>query len=100
MCGPRQRPRATHAPAWSPHADRVRDGAVARSPAASCCRRSRGGHRGGAGQGGEGRGAPEQWADGEAVVFNSGRVAPVVVDECGGVLQLEGDQGGEEATVD
>jgi hypothetical protein len=29
-----------------------------------------------------------------AVVFNGGGVAPVVIDECGFVLQLEGDQGG------
>jgi hypothetical protein len=28
-----------------------------------------------------------------AAVFNSGGVAPVVIDECGWVLQLEGDQG-------
>jgi hypothetical protein len=28
-----------------------------------------------------------------AAVFNGGRVAPVAVDECGGVLLLEGDQG-------
>jgi hypothetical protein len=29
-----------------------------------------------------------------------GRVAPVVVDEHGEVLQLEGDQQGEEAAID
>jgi hypothetical protein len=28
-----------------------------------------------------------------AAVFNGGGVGPVVVDECGGVLYLEGDQG-------
>jgi hypothetical protein len=28
-----------------------------------------------------------------AAVFNGGGVAPVVIDECGGVPQLEGDQG-------
>jgi hypothetical protein len=45
---------------------------------------------GGAGQGVGGRGAPERWADGEAAqmtsMFNGDGVAPVVVDECGGVL--------------
>jgi hypothetical protein len=35
-----------------------------------------------------------------AAAFNGGGVAPVVVDERGGVLQLEGDQRGEEAAVD
>jgi hypothetical protein len=34
------------------------------------------------------------------VALNGGGVAPVVIDECGEVLQLEGDQWGEEATVD
>jgi hypothetical protein len=63
------------------------------STAVRCCRRSRGGHGGGAGQGGGGKGAPEQWADGEAAVFNGGGVAPVAVDECGGIRRLEGDQG-------
>jgi hypothetical protein len=28
-----------------------------------------------------------------AMAFNGGGVAPVVIDECGGPLQLEGDQG-------
>jgi hypothetical protein len=52
------------------------------------------GPRGGAGQGGEGRGAPEWWVNGEAVQTESGGgVAPVVVDEGGWVLQLEGDPG-------
>jgi hypothetical protein len=61
---------------------------------ASWCRRPRGGHRGGARQGGEGRGAPERCADGEAAqTASGGRVAPVVVDERGEVLQLEGDLG-------
>jgi hypothetical protein len=59
---------------------------------ARCCQRSGGRHRGGAGQGGEGRGALERCADGEAA-FNGGGVAPVVVDERGEVLQLEGDPG-------
>jgi hypothetical protein len=27
------------------------------------------------------------------MVFNGGGIAPVVIDECGRVLQLEGDQG-------
>jgi hypothetical protein len=36
----------------------------------------------------------------QAAVFNGGGVAPVVIDECGWVLQLEGDQRGEEAVVD
>jgi hypothetical protein len=31
--------------------------------------------------------------------FNSGGVAPVVVDERGEVLQIEGDPGGEESAV-
>jgi hypothetical protein len=31
--------------------------------------------------------------------FNSGGVAPVVVDERGEVLQIEGDPGGEEPAV-
>jgi hypothetical protein len=35
-----------------------------------------------------------------AVAFNGGGVGPVVVDKHGEVLQLEGDQWGEEATVD
>jgi hypothetical protein len=30
---------------------------------------------------------------GWAMVFNGGGVAPVAVNECGGVLLLEGDQG-------
>jgi hypothetical protein len=52
------------------------------------------GPRGSAGQGGEGRGAPEWWVNGEAVQTESGGgVAPVVVDEGGWVLQLEGDPG-------
>jgi hypothetical protein len=61
---------------------------------------------GGAGQGGGGRGAPERCADGEAVQTVSGggvqlrRGSSGVIDECGEVLQLEGDQRGEEAAVD
>jgi hypothetical protein len=35
-----------------------------------------------------------------AAAFNGGGVAPVVVDERGEVLQLEGGQRGEEAAVD
>jgi hypothetical protein len=52
--------------------------------------------------GGESRIAPERRADGEAAQMASGggRVAPVVVDEHGEVLQLEGDQQGEEAAID
>jgi hypothetical protein len=42
------------------------------STAARCCQRSRGGHGEGAGQGGEDRGAPERWVDGEAVPTASG----------------------------
>jgi hypothetical protein len=57
---------------------------------ARCCQRSGGRHRGGAEQGGEGRGALERCADGEEA-FNGGGVVPVVVDERGEVLQLEGD---------
>jgi hypothetical protein len=84
----------------------ARDVALARSPAAQrwlagdkvLPEISRG-HRGGAGQGGEGRDTPKRCADGEATQTASGsgvqrrRVAPVVVDECGEVLQLEGDPG-------
>jgi hypothetical protein len=46
-----------------------------------------------------GRGAPKRCADGEAAqrhqaaAFNGGGVAPVVIDKCGGVLQLQGDPG-------
>jgi hypothetical protein len=72
-------PRAARAPAWSPHTDRAWDGMVVRSPAARrrlasgkvLSKISRG-HRGGAGQGGGGRGALERWADGEAVQTASG----------------------------
>jgi hypothetical protein len=67
------RPAATRAPARLPCADRARNDAVVCSPVARrwlngarCCRRSRGGHREGAEQGGEGRGAPERRVDGEA----------------------------------
>jgi hypothetical protein len=42
------------------------------STAARCCRRSRGGHGEGDGQGGEGRGAPERRVDGEAAQTVSG----------------------------
>jgi hypothetical protein len=35
-----------------------------------------------------------------AAAFNGGGVALVVIDECGEVLQLEGDQWGEAAVVD
>jgi hypothetical protein len=42
------------------------------STAARCCWRSRGGHREGAGLGGEGRGTPERWVDGEAAHTTSG----------------------------
>jgi hypothetical protein len=72
------------------------------STVARCCRRSRGGHKGGARQGGESRVASERRADGEAVqtASSGGRVAPLVVDERGEVLQLKGDQWGEEAAVD
>jgi hypothetical protein len=46
--------------------------------------------QGGAGQGVGGRGTLERWASGEAAqmtsVINGDGVAPVVVDECGGVL--------------
>jgi hypothetical protein len=72
------------APARSPRADRTRDGAVARSPAARCCQRSRGDRRGGAGQGGEGRGTPERCADGEAAQTSLG----------GGVQRPWGSSGG------
>jgi hypothetical protein len=35
-----------------------------------------------------------------AVAFNSGKTALVVLDECGEVLQLEGDKGGTVGAVD
>jgi hypothetical protein len=35
-----------------------------------------------------------------AAAFNGGGVALVVVDQCGEVLQLEGDQQGDEVVVD
>jgi hypothetical protein len=54
------------------------------STAAMCCRRSRGGHREGAGQGGERRGAPEQRVDDEAAQTVSG----------GGVQRWRGCSGG------
>jgi hypothetical protein len=59
-----------------------------------CCWRSQERHRGGAGQGGECRGALERCDDGEVaqVASGGGGVAPVVVDERGEVLQLKGDQ--------
>jgi hypothetical protein len=63
------------------------------STVARCCQRSRGGHSEGAGQGGVGRGAPERWVDGEVAQIASGggvqrrRVAPVVIDVRGGILQ-------------
>jgi hypothetical protein len=50
---------------------------------ARCCRRSRGGHREGVGQG-EGRGAPERWVDGEAAQTASS----------GGVRRWGGGSGG------
>jgi hypothetical protein len=51
---------------------------------ARCCRRSRGGHGEGAGQGGEDRGAPERRVNGEAVPTTSG----------GGVHRRGGGSGG------
>jgi hypothetical protein len=46
---------------------RRRDGVLAGGSAvARCCRRAPVGSQGGAGQGGEGRGAPKRWVDGEA----------------------------------
>jgi hypothetical protein len=89
------------APAWSPHTDRARDSVVARLPAARCCRRPRGGHRGDARQGGaeaHRSGVPmvRRRKRRQAAAFNDGGVALVVIDERGGgggVLQLEGDPG-------
>jgi hypothetical protein len=58
-----------------------------------CCRRSRGGHGEGAGQGGEGRGAPERPVDGEAAqrhrtaTFIGGEGVPVGGNGGCGVLQ-------------
>jgi hypothetical protein len=68
-------------------------GVVARSPAARCYRQAPVCPRGGAGQGGGGRSAPERWVNGEVAHTASGGRAPVVVDECGEALQLEGDKG-------
>jgi hypothetical protein len=56
------------------------------SPTVRCCRRPRGGHRGGTGQGGGGRGAPERCADGEAARMVSG----------GGVQRRRGSSGGRQ----
>jgi hypothetical protein len=82
--------------AWSQHIDRAWDGAVARSPAAS---QQQGVARDLEGATGEvlskevGAGAHRSSGPTarrrkrhQAAVFNDGRVAPVVVDECGGVL--------------
>jgi hypothetical protein len=54
------------------------------SMVARCCRRSQVGQREGAGQGGEGRGAPERWVDGEVVQMASG----------GGICRWGGGSGG------
>jgi hypothetical protein len=88
---------------WSPRADRTQDGAVARSPVA---RRRQGdvgdlegttGEVSGKEEGAEAHrsGVPtvRRRKRHRAAVFNGGGVAPVVVDERGGVLQLEGDPG-------
>jgi hypothetical protein len=65
---------------------------------ARCTPRALVGSQGGARQGMTGGDAPRRRRDDEAgrrlrtAVFNGGGVAPVALDECGGVLQLEGDQ--------
>jgi hypothetical protein len=101
------RPATTRAHRRSHHARTVRRTAWWRahrrlsggSTAAMCCRRSRGGHREGARQGGDGRGAPERWVDGEAAQTASGGgvqqrgVAPVVIDVRVGVLQHQCGRG-------
>jgi hypothetical protein len=71
------------APARLPRADRARDGVVARSPVA---------HQNGVL-------TVRRHKQRRVAAFNSGGVAPVVVDERGEVLQIEGDPGGEEPAV-
>jgi hypothetical protein len=72
------------APARSPRAGQ-RGGVLAGGMmAVRCCRRSRGGHGEGVGQGGEDRGAPERRVDGEAGQTTSG----------GGVRRRGGGSGG------
>jgi hypothetical protein len=89
-CAPRAPRRGHHAQtargmAWWRARWRLSGG----STVARCCGRSRGGHREGAGQGGEGRGAPERREESfGTVAFARGEGAPVVVVECDEVLQL------------
>jgi hypothetical protein len=78
---------------------RARDGAVAHSPVARCHRQAPVGSRCGTGQGG-GAGAHQKGGSTmrrckrhQAAAFNGGGVAPVVIDKCGEVMQLEWDKG-------
>jgi hypothetical protein len=73
---------------WRAHWRRCGGSTVAR-----CCRRSRGGHGEGAGQGGEDRGAPERR---RAAAFVGGEGSPVVASVAEEVLQLGRGEGGEE----
>jgi hypothetical protein len=72
---------------------------------ARSCQGSRGGHRGGVGQGGESRGAPEQCADSEAAQTASGGGVQRRQGSSGGHLRgwmgpvARGRPGGEEAAV-
>jgi hypothetical protein len=83
--------------AWSPRAVHAQGSTVARLPAARWGRQGVASEFTGTigrtqAQGGGGKGAPERWVDDEVTqVASGGEVAPVVVDECGEVLQLEGD---------
>jgi hypothetical protein len=83
MCGPRQRARVARAPARLPRAYRAQDGTVVRSPVD---------HQ-------NGMLTVRRHKQRRVAAFNSGGVAPVVVDERGEVLQIEGDPGGEETAV-
>jgi hypothetical protein len=84
-CAPRVRRRGHHAQRACGMARwRARRRLGGGSMAARRCRRSRGGHWEGAGQGGEGRGAPKRRVDGEAAQTASG----------GGVQRRRGCSGG------
>jgi hypothetical protein len=102
--GPWQRVLGACASAWSPRADRAWDGAVSRLPAARRWQGVAGNLEGATGEvPGKEEGA-EAHRSGLPTVrrrkrrrvaaFNGGGVAPVVVDERGEALQLEGDQRG------
>jgi hypothetical protein len=92
-----------HASARSPRADRARDGEVARSSVAQRRQGVAGDFEGATGRvpGKEGRAGAHRNGGStarrrkrhRAAVFNGGGVTPVVIDEGGWVLQLEGDPG-------